>query len=64
MLPADTRCSWPVPFRLHAEDSGTWACAHDELVDFFNLVLELMAETGMLCGDGQRCAAGDPLERV
>jgi hypothetical protein len=43
LLPADTRL-FVDPFRVYAENSGTWAGAHDELVDFFNLVLELMAE--------------------
>lgn len=43
LLPADTRL-FVDPFRVYAEDSGVWAGAHDELVDFFNLVLELMAE--------------------
>jgi hypothetical protein len=43
LLPVDTKL-FVDPFRVYAEDSGTWAGAHDELVDFFNLVLELMAE--------------------
>lgn len=43
MLPSDTKL-FVDPFRIYAEDTGIWAGAHDELVDFFNLVLELMAE--------------------
>jgi len=43
LLPVDTKL-FVDPFRVYAEDNGAWAGAHDELVDFFNLVLELMAE--------------------
>jgi hypothetical protein len=43
LLPADTNL-FVDPFRVYAEDAGHWQGAHEELVDFFNLVLELMAE--------------------
>lgn len=32
------------PFRVYDDDKGIWKGAHAELVDFFNLVLELMAK--------------------
>lgn len=46
MLPTDTRL-FVDPFRIYAETSGQWKGAHDELVDFFNLVLELMATASL-----------------
>jgi hypothetical protein len=46
MLPADTRL-FVDPFRVYTEDNGFWEGAHDELVDFFNLVLELMARASL-----------------
>jgi hypothetical protein len=46
MLPADTKL-FVDPFRIYADNDGPWSDAHDELVDFFNLVLELMAEANL-----------------
>jgi hypothetical protein len=46
LLPADTRL-FVDPFRVYVEDEGFWKGAHDELVDFFNLVLELMATAAL-----------------
>jgi hypothetical protein len=46
MLATDTKL-FVDPFRVYAEESGWWKGAHDELVDFFNLVLELMAEASL-----------------
>jgi hypothetical protein len=46
MLPSDTRL-FVDPFRIYAEDTGIWKGAHDELVGFFNLALELMATASL-----------------
>jgi hypothetical protein len=46
MLPSDTRL-FVDPFRVYADDTGFWKGAHDELVDLFNLVLELMAKASL-----------------
>ena len=46
LLPVDTKL-FVDPFRVYAETDGRWEGAHDELVDFFNLVLELMAEASL-----------------
>jgi hypothetical protein len=46
MLPADTRL-FVDPFRVYADDSDAWEGAHEELVDFFNLVLELLAKASL-----------------
>jgi hypothetical protein len=46
MLPSDTKL-FVDPFRVYAEDTGFWAGAHDELIDFFNLALELMAKASL-----------------
>ncbi len=46
MLPTDTKL-FVDPFRVYAEEGGVWDGAHDELVDFFNLVLELMATAAL-----------------
>lgn len=46
LLPGDTGLLW-TPFRVYVEDEGFWNGAHDDLVDFFNLVLELMATAAL-----------------
>jgi hypothetical protein len=46
LLQTDTRL-FVDPFRIYADDSGIWKGAHAELVDFFNLVLELMAKASL-----------------
>jgi hypothetical protein len=46
MLPSDTRL-FVDPFRVYAEKFSAWVGAHDELIDFFNLVLELMAKASL-----------------
>jgi hypothetical protein len=35
------------PFRVYDDDTGVWKGAHAELVDFFNLVFELMAKASL-----------------
>src|SRR4051794_25283041 len=59
MLPSDTRL-FVDPFRVYAETSGWWKDAHDELVDLFNLVLELMA-TASLDPSSQHWKAAEEL---
>jgi len=48
------------PFRIYASNDDVWAGAHDELVGFFNLVLELMA-TASLDPESQHWAAASQL---
>jgi len=46
MLPSDTKL-FVDPFRVYTEKTGWWEGAHAELVDLFNLVLELMATASL-----------------
>jgi hypothetical protein len=46
LMQTDTRL-FVDPFRIYANDTGIWKGAHEELVDFFNLVLEMMAEASL-----------------
>jgi hypothetical protein len=43
LMQTDTRL-FVDPFRIYAKDTGIWKGAHAELVDFFNLALELIAK--------------------
>jgi hypothetical protein len=43
LMQTDTRL-FVDPFRIYAKDTGIWKGGHDELVDFFNLALELIAK--------------------
>ena len=46
LLQTDTKL-FVDPFRIYDDDAGVWRGAHAELVDFFNLVLELMAKASL-----------------
>lgn len=46
LLPTDTKL-FIDPFRVYAASEGSWTGAHAELIDFFNLVLELLARSGL-----------------
>jgi hypothetical protein len=46
LMQTDTRL-FVDPFRIYANDSGIWKGAHAELVEFFNLVLGLMAKASL-----------------
>lgn len=35
------------PFLVYVETDGNWADAHDRLIDFFNMVMELIAQSGL-----------------
>lgn len=46
LLPADTKL-FVDPFRIYAEGAGQWSGAHDHLIEFFNLVMQLLARSGL-----------------
>jgi hypothetical protein len=45
ILTADTEL-FVDPFRVYVEDEERWAGAHNDLIDFFNMALELVAKSG------------------